>query len=219
MDPLSILASSLALIQAAAATYTKIQDIRGLPKAFDRVNESLGLAELTLVRARDCIAGQNDNRLSQAIEPLTRRCEEKIKILGDIFNEVDNSRSVQRQGRTWAVAAPKYRAVLLKLGEGHKVESLMQEILADLASLGQYQVFGLATESQVAQLQSGIEELSKVEPSTTDSDLSTTMQHITGGGTGYQTINSGANQQHSTGSNTGSGRQYIAQTMSFGKDD
>lgn len=217
MDPLSIIVSSIALVQAVSATYETIHDIKGLPKAFDRVNESLRLVELTLVKASHCLAGHSDESLGTAIEPITRRCEKKISVLQGIFNEVATCKNEPRHGRTWAVAAQNYRIVLLKLGKGNKVEALMQEILTDLANLGQYQVFGVATESQVLQLQRDIKELSTVEPSMPDSDLVTPTQRIAGGGTGHQYINYGGNQQL----NTGTGRQYMysAQTMNFGRDE
>lgn len=214
MDPLSIIVSSIALVQAISATYETIHDIKGLPKAFDRVSESLLLVELTLVKARRCLTSPSDESLENAIEPITRRCGEKISVLHGIFNEVATYKNEARHGRTWAVAAQNYRVVLLKLGKGNKVEVLMQEILADLTNLGQYQVFGVATESQVLQLQNDIKELSTIEPSMSDSDLATPTQSIADGGTGHQYINYGGNQQL----NTGTGRQfmYSAQTMNFG---
>jgi hypothetical protein len=214
MDPLSVIASTIALAQAISATYGTIQDIHGLPKAFDRVNESLHLVELTLVKARNCLTGPNDESLGNAIEPITRRCEKKIRTLHVIFNEVARCQNEPLQGRRWSAAVKNYRVVLLKLGTGNRVEVLMQEILEDLANLGRYHVFGVATESQVARLQNDINDLSTIEPSIADSDLATAIQNIANGGTGHQY------NIHGGQLNTGTGRQYMyrADTINFGMD-
>ncbi|ERS97636.1 hypothetical protein HMPREF1624_05807 [Sporothrix schenckii ATCC 58251] len=213
MDPLSAVASSRALARAIYETYTTIHTIKGRPEAFDRINKSLQLIQLALWKIQTHRSGpraSDDALLANAIRPITRRCEHKIRVLHDIFVNLQHglgSESWQRQ--TWADLGHNCRNALLELAEGNKVETLMQEILVDLAIVDQYQTFGVATESQVAQLQRKTEEPSTTKPVTADAVAAAPKPLIAGGGTSYQ------NHQ----GNSGTGHQTVGKTMSFDEDD
>ncbi|KIH90029.1 hypothetical protein SPBR_00342 [Sporothrix brasiliensis 5110] len=201
MDPLSAVASSRALARAIYETYTTIHTIKGRPEAFDRVNKSLQLIQLALWKIQTHRSGPSaDALLANAIRPIARRCEQKIRVLHDIFVNLQHglgSESWQRQ--TWADLGHNCRSVLLELAEGNKVETLMKEILADLAIVDQYQTFGVATESQVAQLQRKMTEMSTTKPVTADAGLASPKPLIAGGGTSYQNNIYGRNHQEISG--------------------
>lgn len=215
MDPLSVTASTLAIIQATSATYKVIQHLRGLPKEFIEVNRRLPLAEDTLRLARDQLQGQAlDEPSKLAMQPLVTDCEERAKKLQDILEQVENGMKNTKDGS----ALDFYRRSLLRLGKAHRVETLMQGILRSLDALATNRLFKAATQSQVAQLQEAIDMLSKVRSSVPDSDFEGSgailKQSIAAGGKGYQSHYSGQGQHI----NSGSGKQFNAQTMHFGTE-
>ncbi|KAH7124342.1 WD domain-containing protein [Dactylonectria macrodidyma] len=212
MDPLSIVASTIAVVQAISSTYKAIQHLRGLPNEFNEVNRNLPLVQDTLGLARDQLQGLAlDEPSKKAIQPIVSGCEEKAKILQDIFEKVEKGTKKSKDGSVLDL----YRTLLLRLGKAHRVETLMQGILRGLDALATNQLFKTATRSQMAQLKDAIDQLSNVESSVPDSDFEGSMtnsQNIASGGTGYLSVITG--QGHNI--NPGSGEQYIAQTMTFG---
>lgn len=213
MDPLGIITSTIAVVQAISGTYQAIQLLRGLPSEFNEVNRNLPLAEDTLGLARDQLQGQIlDESSKRALLPVVSSCEEKTKKLQDIFEKVEKWVKNTKDGSVLDF----YRTFLLRLGKAHRVETLMQGILRDLDALATHRLFKTATQNQMAQLKEAIDQLSKVESSVPDSDFEGSMtnstQNIASGGTGNQSVNSGQGQKI----NSGSGEQYIAKTMHFG---
>jgi hypothetical protein len=82
---------------------------------------------------------------------------------GYIFEAVKNA-----QGKS--IKQAYKRAVnQLKIGTGGRVEDLMKGILSDVKSLSENQVFQIA--EQIDKLQKAIDDLAKVIPSLTDSEL------------------------------------------------
>ncbi|KAL6406443.1 Ankyrin repeat, PH and SEC7 domain containing protein secG [Ilyonectria robusta] len=211
MDPLSIVASTIAVVQAISSTYKAIQHLRGLPNEFNEVNRNLPLAQDTLSLAHDQLQGLAlDEPSKKAIQPIVSGCEEKAKMLQDIFEKVEKGTKKAKDGSV----VDFYRTSLLRLGKAHRVETLMQGILRGLDALATNQLFKTATRSQITQLKEAIDQLSNVESSVPDSDFEGSMansQNIASGGTGYLSVITG--QGHNI--NPGSGEQYIAQTMTF----
>ncbi|KAH7113408.1 WD domain-containing protein [Dactylonectria macrodidyma] len=212
MDPLSVITSTITVVQAISSTYKAIQHLRGLPNEFNEVNRNLPLAQDTLGLARDQLEGLAlDESSKKALQPLVSGCEEKAKMLQDIFKKVEKGVKNAEDGSVLNF----YRTSLLRLGKAHRVETLMQGILGGLDALAANQLFRTATQSQMAELKEAIDQLSKVESSVPDSDFEGSMtnsQNIASGGTGYLSVITG--QGHNI--NPGSGEQYIAQTMTFG---
>ncbi|RYP66586.1 hypothetical protein DL769_005993 [Monosporascus sp. CRB-8-3] len=211
MDPLSAIASTIAVVQAISSTYKAIQHLRGLPDEFNEVNRNLPLAQDTLGLARGQLQGLAlDESSKEALQPLVCGCEEKAKMLQAIFEKVEKGVKNAQDGSVLDF----YRTSVLRLGKAHRVETLMQGILRDLDALATNQLFRTATQSQMAQLKEAINQLSNVESSVPDSDFEspgTNSQHIASGGTGYQSNITG--QDHKIVS--GSGKLYNAQTMNF----
>lgn len=131
MDPLSTIASTIAIIQAISSVYTAIQHLRGLPKTFDEVNQSLPLLQDTLSQAQAQLLALDkdlDGSSRRAIEPLINTCQEKAQALLEIFQEVNNVKT--------GSALDSYRTMVLRLGRASQVDALMQDILRSLKILG-----------------------------------------------------------------------------------
>ncbi|KAF4335794.1 ankyrin repeat [Fusarium beomiforme] len=218
MDPLSVIASTIAVIQAISSTYKAIQHLRGLPNEFNEVNRSLPLAKNTLDLARDQLQDMALDELSKkALQPLVSGCEEKAKMLQDVFEKVEKGIKSAKDGSVLDF----YRTSLLRLGKAHRVETLMRGILKDLDALATNQLFKTATQSQMVQLKEAVDRLSNVESSVTDSELEdpgSNIMHNYDNATGHMSIISG--QGHNI--NPGSGKFFNAHTMTFvqsNKDD
>ncbi|GAB1311330.1 Ankyrin repeat domain-containing protein 50 [Madurella fahalii] len=154
MDPLSVLsaiASTIALTQAISSTYRAIQHLRGLPKAFNEVNQGLPLVENTLALVRDQLDSMDlDESLTRTIGPVVRGCEEKARALHDIFEEVEK----KKEANDW-LALPMSR-----LSKARQVKTLMQEIERDVEGLAANRLFRTATQDQMAKLEKAIQKLS-----------------------------------------------------------
>lgn len=220
MDPLSIITSTITLIQTISSTYEAIQDIKGLPNEFAEVSRKIPLAQATLALASKQLQPPGPDEASKnALRPVVSDCQQKAQMLQDIFAKVDKDVKDAKSGSVLDF----YRSSLLclgNLGKGNRVEKLMQGILTDLNVLATNQLFRAATQSQMIELKGAIEQLSNVESSVPDSDFEssgTNYLNVASGGTGYQSNITG--QDHKI--NSGSGEQYnvsgTGHTMNFGK--
>lgn len=205
MDPLSVIASIIAVVQATAATYQAIHKLRGLPKEFVEVSLRFPLAEDSLRLLQSQLNTQTiDDASKKAIEPCLTGCDRKAKKLRDIFKSVEQGASND------ASVLDMYRAALKRLGKAQRVESLMNGILADLNALATNRIFrGDDTAHVAAQLKEAIAHLSDLTPSVPDEELDGPQgcnQVIESGGTGYQAqynnYGSGPNYNISGGSHT-----------------
>ncbi|KAG5788226.1 hypothetical protein H9Q69_012707 [Fusarium xylarioides] len=214
MDPLSAIASTIAVVQAISSTYKAIKHLRGLPNEFNEVNRNLPLAKNTLDLARDQLKGLAlDESSKKALQPLVSACEEKARMLQGIFEKVEKGAKSAKDGSVLDF----YRTSLLRLGKAHRVEILMRGILKDLGALATNQLFKTATQSQMAQLKEAIDQLSNVESSVTDSELEgpgSNIMHNYDSATGHMSIISG--QGHNI--NPGSGKSFNAHSMTFGTE-
>lgn len=214
MDPLSIIASTITLVQAISSTYKAIQHLNGLPNEFKEVNRNLSLAEDTLdLAGKQLQSLALDESSKKAIQPVVSGCKEKAKMLQDIFEKVQKGVTNAKGGSVLDF----YRTSLLRLGKAQRVETLMQGILRGLDALATNRLFRTATQSQMAQLKEAIDQLSNVKSSVPDSDFDgsgTNTQNIASGGTGNMSVITG--QGHII--NPGSGKLFHAHTMTFGTE-
>ncbi|KAK2592242.1 hypothetical protein QQS21_010058 [Conoideocrella luteorostrata] len=194
MDPLSIIASTIAVVRATASLYTAIQNLKGVPSEFSKVSRNLPLAEDTLLLVRNQLESWTLDEPSRTVlEP----CH--------VENGVAKDRS----------ALELYRTILLRFGKAHRPETLMKGILSGLDALAANQLFRMATQSSMTQLREAIDRLSEVVSSVADSDFEATKSFnhtVETGGAGYladrQLDNPGSGQQYNV---SGSGH-----TMNFG---
>lgn len=217
MDPLSITAATLAIINAISAIYKNIQHVKGLPKAFQEVGQNLGLVEETLALVKQVLGeDKGDESASEAIKRVLEGCHEKAESLKNIFEKINEKKMTERNAKEWSAIANFYRTMVLRLGKAHRVETLMQDILDGVKVLAMNQVFRTASQEQIDRLESATKKLSEVEPSIKESDFeqggTNLTMHIASGGKG--------NQFHSQGNSSQTnnlGHQYTAQgNMTFG---
>lgn len=150
MDPLRAITSTLTLFQDISSAYQAIQKLRGLPHEFEEVNRNLPVATATLNLAHDQLKDIIlDNQSEIAIKPLVFECREKAQKLKDVFQQVAEAARDSRDGSLLEF----YRTTLLHLGNAHRVETLMRDILRGLQSLATHQTFMTATRGQVRGVQ------------------------------------------------------------------
>jgi DNA repair exonuclease SbcCD ATPase subunit len=173
MDPLSIIAGIIAIVDSILATYSAIREIKGLPKAFEEVERNLPLVKETLQIAEQQL---HDNSPSdaekRAIEPIITACESKLKELNKILTKIQKQKKEGNgEIEDWSSLAKLYQKVVVPMGKAHRVESLMSAMIDSLKALAIHQMFKAATQPQVVKLEEAIKKLSQAEPSIPDSDF------------------------------------------------
>ncbi|KAJ4179674.1 hypothetical protein NW759_017285 [Fusarium solani] len=171
MDPLSIIASVIGIVGAISATCKTISKITDLPKAFNQVKRHLPLVQKTLGDARkrlDSTTLTDDQR--ESILDTVNHCADKAKELKRIFDALENKCKQDQDAKSWVGVRAWYRDALRGI-KGHRVESLMNDILEDVKRLGLHEIFRLATQEDVKEIKKALEELSKVEPSLDDEEI------------------------------------------------
>jgi len=217
MDPLSLTIATITLVEGISSTYKAIQHLKGLPKAFQKVNESLPLVEETLKSAEETLRsrGTLPRDVAKPIQNTINTCHKKTEALLTIFQKIEDQNKEYRErkdGKEWSVM-DIYLPILQtwgRMAKAHRVEALMQDTLNALKVLAINQVFKTATHTQVARLEVAIEELAKVEPSVPDSDSDdggtvNVTQNVASGGKGNQAFNKGGHQENTFGSRFDSG--------------
>ncbi|KAK1995620.1 hypothetical protein LX36DRAFT_659417 [Colletotrichum falcatum] len=198
MDPLSITASTITVIQSLIAAYDTIKHIKDLPKAFTEVGRNLPLVNETLGLAQQALdADKPSEDVRGAIQPALAECLKRAKTIKDIFGEIESGQKQQDKGgggggaKEWSVFVRFYRKKVLPFGKAHKVEALMREILSRLKVLAIHHAFRAHAESlgQMEKLEGAIRAIAEVEPSLPDSEFDaaaapSVTQHISDGGRG-----------------------------------
>lgn len=194
---LGIIASVITLIETTSKIYDANKDAKGLHEAFRKIAENLPIVLGTLRAAEkaqgqmkaewqssdDAAKKQEMEASSKEVKPLFETCKINAKALRDIFEEVvpgDDDTRVER-----------YKKELVRIknalpAKKHKVESLMQEILARLQLLHTYHYFKSAV--NISEVDAAAEELSKVKSSDPDDDQTSSGQHNINSGSGRQNI-------------------------------
>ncbi|KAH7459139.1 Vegetative incompatibility protein [Fusarium oxysporum f. sp. matthiolae] len=210
MDPLSIAASVAGLLQAIAATYTTINTIRNLPKAFDYVNKHLPLVQKTLVDVQNRLAHRTlTDEERQTIARILTDCCNKAQKLKQIFDELGSKYKQDNDARSWDKLRGWYQKTLKGI-KGHRVEGLMSDILKDMRDLSLYETFNLATQEDVEGIKRALEDISHTEPSLDDTAVESpsliySTQNVNTGGMGQQNTPTGGMNTFNSGYNISGG--------------
>lgn len=230
MDPIGAIASIIGVLQGAAATYTIISNIIDRPKAFDVVGEHTGLIVAILQRIQAQLDGQTQLEQDEQVrteqvasDQILTICKDKAQELKRIFDEINEKHQRDQSAKSWAQVRVWYRHAVRGI-KANRVETLMNEIFQGVQKLAQLQLFKLATQNDVDNIQKAIDELSAVErqePSLPDAEFdskhTTNMtQTVEANAWAMQNAPSGGVNEFVTGKYnfTGSGA-----TVHFGKGD
>ncbi|KAF4947314.1 hypothetical protein FSARC_14009 [Fusarium sarcochroum] len=184
MDPLSIIAGIIAIVDSIIKTCNTIRDFQGLPNAFEEVAQNLPLVKETLEIAHRQVQQNNpDVTEKRAIEPIIKGCQDKAEALNNIFQKIQKKKEQNEETKDWSRLSKFYHNVVVSMGKGHRVETLMGDMMNKLKVLAVHQMFQAATQIQIEKLEKAIKELSQVEPSLPDSDFEASGSNVT------QTIN------------------------------
>lgn len=205
MDPLSIIASTLAILDGVSDTYTAIQKLVNLPEAFKEVSRQLPLAEELLIAAQAVLKENSDSKTKSASYECLQDCKKKATTLRNILQELqDKAKKAAPEGQgqvEWTNSSliDAYKAGLLrfkKMAKANKVEKLMKEIMQKLEALSTLQGFKTATtwQEKLEKIKDSIEALNLVaerNPSIEDEVLpdygpERFQMNIHDQGTGYQ---------------------------------
>ncbi|TQN66287.1 Ankyrin-2, partial [Colletotrichum shisoi] len=192
MDPLSITASTITVIQSLLATYDTIKHVKDLPKAFAEVGRNLPLVKETLDLAQQALSVDGpDENVKSAIQPALAECLKRAKTIEDIFAEIEPGNQQNKGAGDWSALVRFYRKKVVPYGKANKVEALMQDILDKLKVLAIHQVFKARADSlgHIEKLEDAIKSLAEVEPSLPDSEFdggpaTNVTQHISDNGRG-----------------------------------
>lgn len=217
-----LISSVISLIETSRSLYDAANDADGLHEAFRAVALNVPLV-LNIVKgcktvqeglAKDYEASTDADQkreleaTTEAVKPVMLKCKENAEALKEIFEKVvpgDEAKWLERY---------KKAAKSLMPGRKKKVEELMKEMLEKLQLLQTSRFFQAEIEKRSQKLEDGISQLSEIEPSLQED--SGAFNHY---GTGPQNVNTGTGTQHNYNQSGGSNnRQFIGQTMHFGKE-
>ncbi|KAE8136587.1 hypothetical protein BDV38DRAFT_283799 [Aspergillus pseudotamarii] len=205
---LGVISSVIAIVDGAKKVYDAAADAHGLPKAFAEVAGRLPIVKEILRVAEQHIRNEDVGRQScQAMEPIVKACEAKAKKLDVLFQKVLPPDGASR--------AERYLKALRTLGKGNRVELLMKGMLEDVQLLASERGMKTVTTIELDQITNAIREVSALPPSIDEHLLSDPAFSNINQGPGTQTNYQAQGDQYI---NPGAGKQYNAQTMSFGSN-
>ena len=187
-----LVAAVIGILDVTAKAYTNIQNIAGLPKAFQAVVQKLPLVIQTLQTVETHYANAPESSI-KAARPVVETCKENAEKLKAILEALDP------KDTTWK---PERYVIIIKCwGKKGRVEELKKEILEDVQCLAADQTMKTATADQLKGIAAAIEELALIEPSAPDRVFDKREDIIIShGGTGSQHNVLGDNNTTHTGS-------------------
>ncbi|KAF0315645.1 ankyrin repeat protein [Colletotrichum asianum] len=162
-----LIGTIVAIIDTTIAAYDAIRDLDGLPEAFEEVNNRLPLVQEIFKEAREKTKNATSSSETAAMKKVLKSSEGKLQKLQKIFLKIAGT---QESGADNFVVSV-YQTLVNKFGKKSRVESLMQDILKDLATLTAYAVFEDATKKRAEELGNAAQMLESVPPSLEESDL------------------------------------------------
>jgi len=204
---LGIISSIITVVDKTKTIYDAAKDAKGLPEAFREVAKRLPIAHNILAAAQERIEDEDVNVEScEGVEPVVKACKKKAKRLEEVFRKA-------LPGADASVIEQYYKAVRI-LGKENKVETLMRGILEDIQLLTGYQIMFRVTADQEKQLARAISDVSALESSIPDTMPQQETQ--------FSNIHNGDGPQYNCHGKqfvtVDSGRQWIAESMTFGKE-
>ncbi|KAH7129743.1 SesA protein [Dactylonectria estremocensis] len=200
IEIIGLISATIGIIDGASKLYSVIANTNHIPEAFREAGNHLPLVRDTLQTITQRFEEHNfDHTAYMAIKPTLKSCADRAERLRDILQEVVAQPDASRTQR--------YRMAVRRLGSESKVEELAKGMLMDVQLLAVHQSIGGVGRDKVDEQVKVIHALSEVPPSVPDGPA------FTHSGTGDQINNSGSGTMNL---NKGTGKQYIAHSMTFG---
>ncbi|KAK3392218.1 hypothetical protein B0T20DRAFT_361052 [Sordaria brevicollis] len=154
LEVLSVASSIISIVDAISKVISASRDIHGLPEAVRDTHTRLPLVVETLRLATECM---NQSQHNNDQDPTTKKsckamlrvlqaCEEKVTLLGTIFNAVLPAGTTRPSARKRFTTAA---IMTLHVGKSRKVESLMKGILQDIQLLANNRALDEATRDKM----------------------------------------------------------------------
>ncbi|WYZ35118.1 hypothetical protein EsH8_I_001394 [Colletotrichum jinshuiense] len=194
-DPLSIIASVIALLTAAEATYKGIRGIKRLPQAFQKLEKGLPLVLETLKEAKENYHPEDVGEPDiEALKQVVKTCEQKAEGLQEILKKLEPEDP--------ASVRDKYFTIVKAQGKKARVEELMKEILESVHSIACHRIMKTATTAHVERLEAAIEDLKNLQSSDDEMHEAKIVQSINHGeiGSAYYNFNKGDHNKAHYGS-------------------
>lgn len=170
---------TISIVGFLIKNYADLKDA-DLPRGFREVAERLALIQDTLQSIEEWVKQSEGEESLQGIRAIVEKCKDKADLLEKIFKDMIPADGVPRFER--------YRAAVQRLSKGSHIEELTKGMMEDLRLLAENRAFGGATEAQVAKVLQAIEDMSAMEPSVPDEDVSPHYVHY---GSGSLNVHSG----------------------------
>lgn len=194
MGAMSALISS---IDASIKVFDSAQHDSKLPRTFEVVGRRLPVLLNTLETCKSHLDSKRDTipeDVCKALEKNLEVCAAKASNLRGIFEKVLPGESDTRKRR--------YSKTLYRLGQGNKVEELMESIVEDVQLIVNHDIVQPSRLQQNSELEQVIEEMKSVKPSLPDDELPN-MDFTSGGGVQMNNFNGGSGQQINNNASVG----------------
>lgn len=217
-----LISSVISIIETSRSLYDTANDLSGLHEAFRAVALNIPLV-LNILKScktvQDGLAKDYETSsdaeqrrefeaANEVVKPVMLKCKENAEALKDILEKVvpgDEAKWLERYRKAVKSMLP---------GKKKKVEDLMKEMLQEMQLLHTSRFFQAEIDKRSQKLEDGISKLEELEPSLPEEQSG--YNHF---GSGPQNVSTGDSTQHNyTQSGGSNNRQFIGQTMNFGKE-
>lgn len=209
LDVIGGISAIISLLDASIKIYDSTRNDIKLSSTFEVVRRRLPVLLHTLETCENHLKSRKDaipKDVCDGLEKSLDSCDAKASNLRSIFKKVIPGESDTREKR--------YLKVLRRLGKGNKVEELLRSITEDVQLVVNHNAVQSANAQQNLELEDIIKEMNSVDSSAPDEENSD-MTFMNSGGTQHNYVHRGHGAYHV---NSGSGKQYVAERQSFGKD-
>lgn len=176
-----LISGVISIIEATKTVYDAAKDAKGQPEAFRQVAARLPLV-IEILHSVKARAQALDETAEEALEHILKSCKPKAEKLQEIFQKV-----IRKDDNNWY---DRYKKALSTLGQGHKVECLMEGILKDIQVLACERLMGTATDAQVKEIEEAIKQMGEM-PSSLQDETGGVIQTNRDGGDNFANMGPG----------------------------
>ncbi|KAJ4385433.1 hypothetical protein N0V93_009861 [Gnomoniopsis smithogilvyi] len=186
-----LIASILGIAEAISDSFKQIKQVKGLPAAFNTVEDSLAIVEETLQLAQNVLGTHPEQTDKPHVEDKIRTfldiCKVNAESIRVIFEELAIDVEAQQESSSWQQHLKHcYKTILLRskhFNKADRVEELIQKLLNAVHNLGNYQIFRSATQDKALfdKIDNAVDALNAIlgeDPSLTEEELKEPAQSL-----------------------------------------